>query len=85
MRAEARAALGVVAFKRGNTNAAVQDLEAAVSADQAPKHLYRLAMLYVESGRKEKARLLFERVVSGGEPELAARARQALTSYFGVR
>ena len=81
---KAHAALGMVAFKRGETAAAIREFEEAMRLHPAPgdaTQKYRLAMLYREAGRKAEARALLEQVVRSGEVVLERMAREALREF----
>jgi len=78
LRAENLASLGIVAFKNQRHAEAVGLLEESVKLSPQPANQYRLAMLYLDSGQKTKARGLLEQVAESGEADLQGRALAAL-------
>ena len=63
----------------GDRNHAIEELETVLRQD--PQDLLasaQLGFLYLELRQADRARPLLEKVISGGDPDLARRARQAL-------
>jgi tetratricopeptide (TPR) repeat protein len=71
-RADALTALGLVAFKRGDTPGAIQAFETAARLAPAPDAalLYRLGKLYQLAGRKQDAAKLFAQAAALEEPAI---------------
>ena len=78
LRAENLAALGIVAYKAGDSAGAVRSLEESLAAKVTPANQYRLAMLYLDAGRTGDARPLLERAAADGDPPVKAMAGAAL-------
>lgn len=83
-RADAYTALGLVAFKRGDTPGAIQAFETAARFAPAPDAalLYRLGKLYQLAGRKQDAAKLFTQAAALGEPAIRG---LALAELEGAR
>ncbi len=77
----AHAALGLVAMKRGAVPLATQEFERAVAEnpDADGVQLYRLARLYLASGRRAKAAALFQKACQAGPPEISTLAAAELS------
>lgn len=81
LRAENLATLAMVAYKTDNNKPrAVQLLEQSLAESPVPANQYRLAMLYLESGRAAPGRTLLERASKSPDAAIAARAAAALKS-----
>jgi tetratricopeptide (TPR) repeat protein len=81
IRSRAYAAMGQVAMKRGALPLAAQEFERAVSEnpDADGVQLYRLARLYLASGRRANAASLFQKAYQAGPPEISTLAAAALS------
>ncbi len=81
IRSRAHAALGLVAMKRGAVPLATQEFERAVveNPDADGVQLYRLARLYLASGRRAKAAALFQKACQAGPPEISTLAAAELS------
>lgn len=77
LRGQARTALGVVLFRRGDKVGALRELEEAYRLAPEPALSYRLGRLYGALGRMEDALKYLERAISAGDPALAALAKAA--------
>jgi tetratricopeptide (TPR) repeat protein len=81
----AHAALGVIAYKRGNSLEAIRELEAAVALERSsnPALYYRLGLLYETTGNKLKTIEMLRRAAAGSDPsirQLAEKKLQAIAS-----
>jgi tetratricopeptide (TPR) repeat protein len=83
----AHAALGLIAYKRGNSNTAIRELETAVSAERAPNpaHYYRLGLLYQVTGNRSKAVEMLQRAAATGDPTIRQLAEAKLKSISGEK
>jgi tetratricopeptide (TPR) repeat protein len=81
IRSRAYAAMGLVAMKRGAVQLATQEFERAVSEnpDADGVQLYRLARLYVASGRRANAAALFQKAFQAGPAEISTLAAAELS------
>jgi len=81
IRSRAYAALGLVAMKRGAVPLATQEFERAVAENPGTDgvQLYRLAKLYLTSGRRANAAALFEKAIEAGPPEISSLAAVELS------
>jgi len=82
LRVQAKVALGVVYYRRGETEAALRELESAVGIApgiDAALHL-RLGRLYASLGRTAEARTQLETAAKAGNPEVARLARDSLAA-----
>ena len=81
IRSRAYAALGLVAMKRGAVQLATQEFERAVAEnpDTDGVQLYRLAKLYLTSGRRANAAALFQKAFQAGPPEISSLAAAELS------
>ena len=81
IRSRAYAALGLVAMKRGAVPLATQEFERAVAEnpDADGVQLYRLARLYLASGRRANAAALFQKAYQAGPPEISTLAAAELS------
>ncbi|PYT32301.1 MAG: hypothetical protein DMG57_02220 [Acidobacteria bacterium] len=81
IRSRAHAALGLVAMKRGAVPLATQEFERAVAEnpDADGVQLYRLARLYLASGRRANAAALFQKAYQAGPPEISTLAAAELS------
>ena len=81
IRSRAYAALGLVAMKRGAVPLATQEFERAVAENPEADgvQLYRLAKLYLTSGRRANAAALFQKAVEAGPPEISTLAESELS------
>jgi len=81
IRSRAYAAMGLVAMKRGSLPLATQEFERAVSEnpDADGVQLYRLARLYLASGRRANAAALFKKAFQAGPPEISTLAAAELS------
>jgi tetratricopeptide (TPR) repeat protein len=78
VRGQAHTALGLVAFKRDRVDAALKELETAVSLNPEPAAQYRLAKLYRHVARLEDAKRLLRAASAGDDPEIRALAEREL-------
>lgn len=80
LRPQAYAALGLVAYKRGQIAQAIHEFETATRVAPAPDptQYYRLGMLYRASGKKREAIQMFRRAAKLGEPLIRGLAEQEL-------
>ena len=80
LKAEARAALGLVRFKQGRVREAVELFEQAVNGAPAPDpaQIYRLGKLYQLKNRTAEAERMFRRLLELPNEALRERARQEL-------
>ena len=80
LRSKAHAALGLVAYKRGEITQAIYEFETATRVAPAPDptQYYRLGMLYRASGKKREAIQMFQRAVKLGEPLIRGLAEREL-------
>jgi tetratricopeptide (TPR) repeat protein len=78
----AHAALGLVAYKRGNITGAIQEFETAVKLAPAPEaaHYYRLGMLYEASGNESGAMEMLRRAVDSNDSTIRRLAENELKS-----
>jgi tetratricopeptide (TPR) repeat protein len=78
----AHAALGLVAYKRGNIAGAIQEFETAVKLAPAPEaaHFYRLGMLYQANGNESGAIKMLRRAVDSNDPAIRRLAENELKS-----
>ena len=81
IRSRAYAALGLVAMKRGAVPVATQEFEHAVAENPEADgvQLYRLAKLYLTSGRRANAAALFQKAIEAGPPEISSLAAVELS------
>ena len=81
VRSRAYAALGLVAMKRGAVPLATQEFEHAVAENPESDgvQLYRLAKLYLTSGRRANAVALFQKAYQAGPPEISTLAAAELS------
>ena len=81
IQARAYAALGLVAMKRGAVPLATQEFERAVAENPETDgvQLYRLAKLYLTSGRRANAAALFQKAIQAGPPEISSLATAELS------
>ena len=81
IRSRGHAALGLVAMKRGAVPLATQEFERAVAEnpDADGVQLYRLAKLYLVSGRRADATSLFQKAFQAGPPEVSSLAAAELS------
>ncbi|HYO82538.1 MAG TPA: hypothetical protein VES20_14135 [Bryobacteraceae bacterium] len=79
-RSRLHAALGLIAFKRGQLTSAIREFEAAEACmpREDPVILYRLAKLYRESNQIQRSIATFQRVIKLSEPTLQRLARSEL-------
>lgn len=78
LRGQARVALGLVLFRRGDTAGAMRELEEADRLAPEPALSYRLGRLYAVLGRTEEARKRLREAAGAADPALAERGRAAL-------
>jgi tetratricopeptide (TPR) repeat protein len=78
----AHAALGLVAYKRGDIPGAIREFETAVKLAPAPDpaQCYRLGMLYRTSGNQSKAIEMLQRTAASNDPTLRQLAERELRS-----
>jgi tetratricopeptide (TPR) repeat protein len=78
----AHAALGLVAYKRGDIAGAIQEFETAVKLSPAPEaaHYYRLGMLYQASGNESGAIEMLRRAAESSDPAIRQLAETELKS-----
>jgi tetratricopeptide (TPR) repeat protein len=81
IRSRAYAALGLAAMKRGAVPLATQEFERAVAENPETDgvQLYRLAKLYLTSGRRANAAALFQKAFQAGPPEISTLAAAELS------
>ena len=81
LRSRAHAALGLVAVKRGAVPLATREFETAVSEnpDADGVQLYRLAKLYLASGRRADATALLQKALQIGPQEISSLAAAELS------
>jgi tetratricopeptide (TPR) repeat protein len=81
LRSRAHAALGLVAVKRGAVPQATREFEIAVSEnpDADGVQLYRLAKLYLASGRRADATALLQKALQIGPQEISSLAAAELS------
>jgi tetratricopeptide (TPR) repeat protein len=78
LRGQARVALGLVLYRRGDMAGALRELETADRLAPEPALSYRLGRLYGALGRTEEARKRLAEAANAPDPELAERGRRAL-------
>lgn len=78
LRGQARVALGLVKFRRGDTAGALVELEEADRLAPEPALSYRLGRLYAALGRTAEARRRLTEAAKAADPALAERGRAAL-------
>lgn len=80
LKSEAHAALGMVAYKRGDTPQAIREFEAAVELAPVPQpaQYYRLGMLYRASGNKPAALEKLQRAAQMDDPAIRRLAEKQL-------
>jgi tetratricopeptide (TPR) repeat protein len=78
----AHAALGLVAYKRGDTAGAIKEFETAVKLAPVPDpaQYYRLGRLYQASGNKFEAIQMLQRAVASNDPTIRPLAESVLQS-----
>ena len=81
IRSRAYAAMGLVAMKRGSLPLATQEFEHAIAENPETDgvQLYRLAKLYLTSGRRANAAALFQKAIEAGPPEISSLAAAELS------
>lgn len=78
LRGQARVALGLVKFRRGDAAGALAELEEADRLAPEPALSYRLGRLYAVLGRTAEARRRLMEAARAADPALAERGRAAL-------
>ena len=78
LRGQARVALGLVKFRRGDAAGALAELEEADRLAPEPALSYRLGRLYAALGRAAEARKRLTEAAQAADPVLAERGRAAL-------
>jgi tetratricopeptide (TPR) repeat protein len=80
LRSEAHAALGLVAYKRGEVAQAIHEFETATSVAPAPDptQYHRLGLLYRATGKESAAIQMFRQAVKLGEPPIRGLAEREL-------
>jgi tetratricopeptide (TPR) repeat protein len=78
----AHAALGLVAYKRGDVAGAIQEFETAVKLAPSPEaaHYYRLGILYHASGNESRAAEMLGRAAESNDPAIRSLAENELKS-----
>lgn len=80
VKAQCHAALGMVAYKRGRTDEAIREFEAAVALAPEPDAVqcYRLGLLYQEKGNREAATEKLQQAARHGNAAIRRLAEEAL-------
>ena len=78
LRGQARVALGVALYRRGDTAGALRELEEADRLAPEPSLSYRLGRLYSSLGRGEEARKRLTEAANSTDPAMAELGRAAL-------
>jgi tetratricopeptide (TPR) repeat protein len=83
----AHGALGLIAYKRGDSAAAIRELETAVGLERAPSpaNIYRLGLLYQTVGNRTKAVAMLQRAAAGNDPGIRQLAEAKLKSISGEK
>lgn len=81
----AHAALGIIAYKEGNSFAAIRELETAVGLERSsnPAHCYRLGLLYQTTGNRAKTIEMLRRAAAGNDPAIRQLAEEKLKAIAG--
>lgn len=81
----AHAALGLIAYKRGDSADAIRELETAVGMEPSPNpaHCYRLGLLYQSTGNRVKAIEILQRAAAAGDPAIGHLAEEKLKAITG--
>jgi tetratricopeptide (TPR) repeat protein len=76
----AHAALGLVAYKKGNSALAIRELETSVETGPSsnPATYYRLGLLYQTKGNREKTIEMMRRAAAGNDPAIRQLAEEKL-------
>ncbi len=83
----AHAALGIIAYKEGNSPAAIRELETAVGSERSsnPAHYYRLGLLYQTTGNRVKTIEMLRRAAAGNDPAIRQLAEEKLRAIAGKK
>jgi tetratricopeptide (TPR) repeat protein len=83
----AHAALGIIAYKEGNSLAAIRELETAVGSESSsnPAHYYRLGLLYETTGNRVKTIEMLRRAAAGNDPAVRRLAEEKLKDIAGAK